>query len=249
MKASRNLSIISLVLSAASCLAATTRTSLPSNNGPETASFNLSEKTQIPGKTLKPGDYTIRIVDHLTDRMIVEVDRDGKEQATFLALPSSTLPKPSTAGPLLLNGGRKAAIRGFSFDTGTLAEFVYPKAEAVGLAKANNTKIPAVDPASEGRSPDPKLSAKDMREVNLWMLSPTIVGPGSSGPGIQAERYQQVASASTPPPPPAQPRRAAKPLMTALPHTAGEGPAVALTGLCSLAAAGLLARRRSRAAC
>jgi hypothetical protein len=198
---------------------------------------------------LKPGAYTIRIVDHLTDRMIIEVDRDGKEQATFLALPSSSLAKPSTAGPMLLNGGKTAAIRGFSFDSGTLAEFVYPKAEAVTLAKANNAKIPAVDPESEGRSPDPKLSAKDMREVNLWMLSPTIVGPGSGAPAIQAERYQQVASASTPAPPPAQPRRQPKPLMTALPHTAGEGPLVALAGLFSLTAAGLLARRRSQAAC
>lgn len=213
--------------------------------GEEVSHFTVDSKTQVPGKTLKPGAYTIRIVDHLSDRMIVRIDRDGKSEATFLALPVSSLQKPANQGPLKLGNGAKGkdSLRGFSFADGTLAEFVYPKEEAVGIAKANNTKIPAVDPASEGRSANPSLSSEDMKMVTLWMLSPTTVGP--DGPGIAAERYQapqQVASVQPPP------RRKVRPTMAALPHTAGSTPLVMLAGLLSLGLAGTLARRRGRTA-
>ena len=59
--------------------------------------FSVQENTQIPGATLKPGSYNIRIVDHLSDRMVLRVERDGKAQATFLALPGTgrTAPDPS----------------------------------------------------------------------------------------------------------------------------------------------------------
>ena len=157
----------------------------------EEASFTVDNQTQVPGKTLKAGEYTIRIVDHLSDRMIVRIDRNGKQETTFLALPVSGLQNPSQQGPIKLVGGKgKNALRGFSFPNGTLAEFVYPKEEAVFIAKANNTKIPAVDPASEGLPTDSALSSEDMKMVTLWMLSPVAVGPDGSGKGIAAERYQ-----------------------------------------------------------
>ncbi len=239
------------------------------------AQLTIQEETQVPGKTLKKGAYTIRVVDHLTDRMIIEVDRDGKTQSTFLALPSSGISKPAGGGPIALGSGAtsKAALRGFAFPDGTVAEFVYPKAEAVGLAKKNDTKIPAIDPDSQGMKGNPALSKQDREMVNLWLLSPTLVA-GESKPGIKAERYQpqtqtaavvppsqpqqpastsaqrsapvskaaplpqQVASASAP----ARPK--AKPVMSALPHTAGNLPLVWLIGLLSLAGASLITARR-----
>ena len=231
----------------------------------EVSSFTVDDKTQVPGKTLKPGAYTIRIVDHLSDRMIVRIDRDGKQETTFLALPVSGLQKPSEQGPIKLTSVKgKNALRGFAFPNGTLAEFVYPKEEAVGIAKANNTKIPAVDPASEGLSADRSLSSEDMKMVTLWMLSPTTVGPDGTGKGIAAERYEaprQAASVSAPRPAasipaphqtaavqaprqvasveaPARPR--VRPIMAVLPHTAGSLPLVMLTGLFSLGFAGAL---------
>lgn len=228
--------------------------------------FTVADSLEVPGKKLSAGTYTIRMVDHLSDRMIVRVERNGKAQTTFLALPKSSLAR-SGQGPILLNNGAKSAMRGFVFPDGTVAEFVYPKAEAVGLAKANNTTIPAVDPASEGRPDVSKLSPEDMQMVTLWMLTPTPVGPGAGGAGITAAKYQMpagsaaasvasagdgagasgagtsgagasVARASVP----SRPR--VRPAMAALPHTAGEMPLVLVGGLLSLGAAGLLRRRR-----
>ena len=235
--------------------------------------FTLNNSTQIPGQTLKAGAYTIRILDHLSDRMVIRVeDRKGKTKATFLALPSSGLGS-SGRGPIDLGSGAgaKAAMRGFSFDDGTTAEFVYPKAEAVGLAKANGTKIVAIDPRSEGRPEASKLSSDDLQMVTLWMLSPTTVGPDNT-PGIAAERYHaphpaeaarvktvdtanQVASSqahggeqggtqASAAEVPARPVRKAKPVMAVLPHTASNLPAVEVTGLLALAGAMLLRSRR-----
>ena len=210
--------------------------------GEEVSHFTVDAKTQVPGKTLKAGSYTIRIVDHLSDRMILRIDRDGKQETTFLALPVSTLPRPAGEGVIAANGEKgKNAIRGFAFPNGVLAEFVYPKEEAVGIAKANNTKIPAVDPASEGRSANPNLSSEDLKMVTLWMLTPKRVGPEAGSAGISAERYQaptQVASAAVP----ARPK--ARPVIKVLPHTASSLALVELAGILSLGAAGLLARRR-----
>ena len=86
--------------------------------------------------------------------------------------------------------------------------------------RLNIDTVPAIDPESEGRKPDPKLSPEDREVVTLWMLSPTRVGPKDNTPAIAAKRYVaplntqdtpeatapvQVASAA--PAPVVQPRR------------------------------------------
>ena len=233
--------------------------------------FTVTDKVRIPGKTLSSGDYTLRMVDRLTDRMILRVEKDGKAQSTFLALPKSELSKAGS-GPILFGTGSKLAMRGFALPNKTVVEFVYPKAEAVTLAKANNTTVPAIDPASEGRPPA-GLSQDDLQEVTLWLLTPTLVGPEFGGTGIKAARYQaapptqpqaspvqqaqaprfsdrqpapqQVASVEVPP----RPRPRKQPLMSTLPHTASEMPLAALIGVLSMMGAGLLMRRRLSAGC
>jgi hypothetical protein len=199
--------------------------------------FSVAEPTQIPGKTLQPGAYSIRVADRMSDRMIIRVESStGGEPTTFLALPVSNLPRPGRPGPISLSikTDGKSALRGFSFPDGVLAEFVYPKGEAVSLAKANDTKIPAIDPESEGKVTT-ALSHDDMQLVTLWMLSPTVVGPNDSGPGVTAERFQAKNIA---------PKAKAKPLLASLPHTAGYMPLLSLVGFGSLLCAVALLRRR-----
>ena len=202
----------------------------------DSSDFTVSQQTQIPGTTLKPGSYSIHVVDKLADRTILEVDSaSGKAMATFLGLSGSGLPK-SSGGKIAYDSGTdgKNALRGFAFPKGPVLEFVYPKAEAVSLAKANGNKIPAIDPASEGRVEDPTLSKSDMQVVTLWMLSTTKVGTDGTGPGIKAEKYQQQVASNHPP----------RPAIKELPHTASELPLIVLLGAGSLLGAGLLSVRR-----
>ena len=157
------------------------------------STFSIAKKTQIPGDALKPGTYSIQILDHLSDRMVVRVESpEGKQHTVFLAVPSSGKGITSSSGAVIwksdVNG--LAAMRGFAFPTGYTVEFVYPKAVAAELAKANTDRVIAIDPQSEGRPALHKMSPEDLQMVNLWLLSLTTVGPGDKTPAILAERYQ-----------------------------------------------------------
>ncbi len=236
---------------------------------PAASQFTISEQSKVPGLTLKPGTYSIRVVDHLSDRLIVRVDSaQGNAHATFLGIQNGNITKPSASGPVVWTKSPKggAAIRGFEFPGGgPVVEFVYPKAEAVSIATVNDSKVPAIDPASEGKVADKGLSKDDLEVVTLWLLSSTTVGPsdgtaGDAKPGIQAERYQappssQVASVG---PGPAvsdagsqattgtraassQPAvRKPKPVIAKLPHTASMMPLVWMMGGMALLGAAIL---------
>ncbi len=235
------------------------------------APLQLSQKTEAPGVSLSAGSYTIRVADHLNDRIIVQLQKSGSQNiATLLAYPNSAL-AGSGAGPVLFGTGlnSKPTLRGFAFANGPVVEFVYPKGDAVTLAKANGVKVMAVDPASEGRPKLPQLTQTDMNEVTLWMLTPTPVQPGAPA-GIQAARYQAPTSAgavsgttetAAAPQPyqnaspaaaaPAVPVQVAsnarphiRPAVKQLPHTASNLPMIALTGLLSLGLAGGLSIKR-----
>ena len=205
--------------------------------GPTTpaADFTISNPSHIPGATLEPGSYKIHIVNRLSDRVILKVDSvNGNMHSTFLGIPNSQIQKPASSGPVKWANpaGGSQYLKGWYFPgSSSVVEFVYPKAEAVAIATANPAKVPAVDPASEGKVTDNTLSQEDMQLLTLWLLSLEQVGPSGTGDaaksGIKAERYTQVASVQ-------------KPVIKALPHTASQVPLVWLVGFCSLIGAALL---------
>jgi hypothetical protein len=212
------------------------------------AQFNVSEPTLIPGATLQPGTYSIQVVDHLQDRFVLGVDgKGGTSHTLFIAVPSKSLKKTGSSGAIPWNtaASGKAALRGFDFGKSSAAlEFVYPKDDAVSLAKANGTPVLAVDPASEGKSPQlSQLSNDDMQMVTLWTLTPERVGAAAGAePTISASKYQGDA-ASGPTQQEAQLHK--PPVLKTLPHTASTLPLILILGLLSALAAVLL--RRSRA--
>ena len=161
--------------------------------GSPSAQLQIAQTTQAPGTILAHGSYTIRVADRLQDRIIVQIQKSGSDTFTsLLAYPNPTLRGGSFTGPITYLTGLKGrpTLRGYAFAGGPVVEFVYPKADAVELAKANNSRVMAVDPASEGRVSLPNLTQTDMSEVTLWMLTPTPVDPTTAKPGIQAARYQ-----------------------------------------------------------
>lgn len=237
----------------------------PSTNNPTqgtTSRFQLTEKTQVPGHTLNPGSYAIVVLDRLSDRVVLRItSEEGKEESTFLAVPpTATFPGQATAGPVSMaaKGNHTTALRGYVFADGTRTEFVYRKADAVLLAKQNDTTIVAVDPASEGRPDKDDLSPTDRQLVALWMLTPTVVGKTAA---IEAQRYQAVAEAMKDMPQRAMgtvgrtsnslvagnsgPRpHSVTNRIKVLPHTASSQPIVLLIGLLSAFASVFLNLRR-----
>ncbi len=186
------------------------------------AKFSVAQSTAIPGRTLPPGSYSVRVVDHLSDRYILRVDGPSGH-TLFLGVPSKSL-LPDQKGEVTWSTPANGAtyIRGWNFASlPTPLEFAYPKNDAVAVAKANNAPVTAIDPESEGILSQTDLSKDEMHVITLWLLTPTQVGP-SAPAGIQAARLQQVASATH------------KPVVARLPHTAGMLPLVWLLGIASL---------------
>jgi hypothetical protein len=207
--------------------------------GSGTSALRVAEKTQVPDGTLSVGDYTIRIADHLSDRVIVEVSGSDGSAQKFLGVPTHDIASSSAPGPILMHGANSAsALRGFAFAKDNVIEFVYPKNDAVALAKANGVKVLAIDPASDNlaTTQDAGLSNDDMKIVTLWMLTPTAVGPG-----IEGAKYHPDA------PQPIQTAEVRKPVVARLPKTASELPLVWLAALSSLAAGVALTLRRLKA--
>ena len=202
------------------------------------ANFTVSQQTLVPGMTLQPGSYSIKVLDHLQDRYIVRIDNaSGNEHSTFISVQDPKVKSAGKTGAVPWSSGPdgNSALRGFTFGSNTPPlEFVYPKADAVAIAKLNDSKVPAIDPASEGRPAEVSgLSKEDMEIVTLWLLSSSTVGPSDTAPTIKAEKMQQVASNHPP-----------KPVIEKLPHTASDLPAVLLTGLIAAGGATYLRRRR-----
>ena len=235
--------------------------------------FTLQRDTQIPGKVLKAGGYTILIKDHLTDRAIIQVKGDnGKVESTFLGVLHSGLQSGNT-GPINLPTEKgHEALRGFKFPGGGIIEFVYPKAEAASLVTKSPEQVLAIDPASDNlHVKGNELSTEDAQIVTLWSLQATKVAAGQ--PGITAKRFvapqapaqNTTVAAAQPPAPvpaptPASPAVAAKrpapaatkqvassgrrPTLTALPHTASNMPLLLLAVLGSFASAFVVRVRR-----
>ncbi len=231
-----------------------------------TSQFTLTEKTEVPGGILKPGQYSIHIVDQLSDRMIVRIDSASSTDHTmFLGIPHSDF-GDAAQGAIRWSSGLEGTgvLRGFEFTKGSTVEFVYPKTEAVALAKLNAAKVVAVDPDSEGRPVLSKMSQDDLQVVTLWTLSLTATGTDAKTPAIQAQRYvpTPVVAENAPAGPasrtvaprevstldqPRSPEHVAQPaspkshhVIARLPHTAGYMPVIWATGLCCLLLAGIL---------
>ncbi len=174
--------------------------------------FTLQSETQVPGKVLKPGSYTMTIKDHLSDRAILQVVSDkGKVESTFLGIFHSGLQSAGSAGPISMTTLKgHQALRGFSFPGGGTIEFAYPKAEAAAIATKSSDKVLAIDPESDNlHVKGASLSKEDAQAVTLWSLQATRVsanGPSAISaskfvsPGTDSNATPAVARVSPPAP-------------------------------------------------
>jgi hypothetical protein len=218
--------------------------SSPAANAVPTSSLNfqVDDKTEVPDGVLKPGSYSIRVVDHLSDRVIVEIkSSNGGPNQVFLGIPTESSASSARSGPISFTGSKsKAALRGFTFPGGVVIDFVYPKNDAVALAKTNGVAVVAVDPASEGMATSSGLSAEERKMVTLWTLTPTPVAPDGSGAGIQAAKYQAPASSNS------LRAEVKPPVIRRLPKTASMLPVIGILGLSFIGVAACLGFSRVR---
>src|SRR6266536_6428912 len=111
--------------------------------------LTVSGPVQLPGATLPAGSYVFKLADLNGNRHVVQVfDKDEKKIfATLMAIPNDRL-EPADE-PLVLFSERAAgspqAVKVWFYPGERIGnEFVYPKSQAMAIAKANRTSVLAV---------------------------------------------------------------------------------------------------------
>lgn len=127
--------------------------------------LTFSGPVQIPGATLAAGTYVFKLADLNGNRHVVQVfDKDEKHiYGTILAIPDKRL--QPTDDPVVMFAERPAgtpqAIRAWFYPGDTFGdEFVYPKSQAVRIAKASHQSVLATDDNAKTSDNEAMKSAK-----------------------------------------------------------------------------------------
>ncbi len=203
--------------------------------------LTVNEPIQIPGQTLQPGKYTMKLMDSQSDRHIVQVfNEDGTHLiTTILAIPNYRLQPTgkSEFGFWEMPVGQPKALRAWFYPGDNFGqEFAYPKQTATQIAQATHESVPSAG----GSSPN---------EGEVERVKPE--GTAATAEPERRSEPQVMAQNRPPEPPPARTEPAPAPSAPApepMPATASPLPLLALAGLVSLgvgSALRALAARRS----
>jgi len=211
--------------------------------------FNPLEKTyltfsapvELPGMTLPAGTYTFKLADLTGNRHVVQIfDKDEKKiYTTILAIPDQRL-EPSDKPVVLFSerpAGTPQAIKAWFYPGETIGnEFVYPKSQAIRIARATHQSV--LTAADDTTTTADAMKSADVGRVdeNGQMSNSSGAAAATTSPGPAQANTAGTAGAA--------PARATT-ARTELPHTASNLPMLALFSALAIAA-GFVARRARR---
>ena len=127
--------------------------------------LTFSGPVQIPGATLPAGTYAFEIANPDTTRHVIRVtEKDsGKHIGLFMTIPNDRIDPPKDNLVMFAErpAGAPQAIQVWYYPGDRIGEeFVYPKNQAVAIAKANHKPVLATDTASNATdSEESRMSA------------------------------------------------------------------------------------------
>ena len=193
--------------------------------------FTFNRPVEIPGRVLPAGTYVFKLADSLADRNIVEVFNKDENHlyGIFLAIPDYRL-KPADKPIITFEeraAGSPEAVKAWFYPGENYGhDFVYPKARAVALAKANKQPVPSMPNELAANTTKPTNSMNESHVVAMKQAPLKAQQPTEQEVEI-TQAFAPAAASTTP-----LPKR--------LPKTASQLPLIGLIGLMSLAAAGSL---------
>lgn len=155
--------------------------------------LTVNETIEVPGATLTPGKYVVKLVDSQSNRHIVQFlnEREDKVLSTVLAIPNQRLkPTGKTEFSFYEAGaGEARALQAWFYPGDTIGhEFAYPKQKATELARATGQDVPS-------------LSGDDPRSGEVITASPSETRaegaadpapPTSRDPAVRDDRQPTV---------------------------------------------------------
>ncbi len=137
------------VLKAVCCAAALTVALAPGARADEwnkKTFLTFSGPVSVPGATLPAGTYTFKLADLSGNRHVVQIfDKDEKKiYTTLMAIPNQRM-EPSDKPVVMfaeMPAGTPAAVKIWYYPGETIGnEFVYPKKQAIAIAKATHSTV------------------------------------------------------------------------------------------------------------
>lgn len=187
----------------------------------------FSEPVEMPGQILPAGTYVFKLVNSNSNRLIVQVFNKDENHVygTFLAIPQYRQ-RPSEKTVITFAeraAGSPQAVKAWFYPHRTIGhEFVYPKAEALALAKANDAPVPSMPVEMIPNTTKPVVTMRAPEIVALLIVPLKMEEPNG-----QEVELAQVPAPSTE-------------LPATLPKTATPVPLIGLIGLLSLGTAATL---------
>jgi hypothetical protein len=191
--------------------------------------MTFDQPVEIPGKVLSAGKYVFKLADSSTDRHIVQILSSDERHvyATILAIADE---RRQPTGKTVVTfeeraAGSPEAIKAWFYpgdETGN--EFVYPKQQALQIAKNSNESIPVLTSAASASQP----------------AEPTAAVPtAAESPSVSSEvaaLKQEPVKAVTPSGDEVEVKETQIAQAAPLPKTASEWPLLLVLGLASLLA-------------
>jgi hypothetical protein len=197
------------IVKVACCVAALAALTTASARGDE---FNkktfltFSGPVQIPGTTLPAGTYVFQLADLESNRHVVQIfgKEDGKLIATFLTIPDTKL-TPSSKPVVMFEErprGMPQAIKAWWYPGDTTGdEFVYPKHQALEIARATHQPVLAMNDDTNRSTPDAMKGAKVARvneNDDAAGTTASTAKPSAPPPSTPAATGTTAASAAAP---------------------------------------------------
>ena len=152
--------------------------------------FTFNQPVELPGVTLPPGTYVFRFVDATTGKKVMQVqakDASNKNYGMFMTI-SAQRPKASDDAELRFletPAGQPTAVKTWWYPGNTIGrEFIYPKSQALRLAKATNSTV---------LTTKTEVKADQMQSADLAYVSPS----GQETP-LTDEQLVEVAANTAP---------------------------------------------------
>lgn len=214
--------------------------------------LTVNETVLVPGATLEPGKYVVKLVESMSNRHIVQItnERENHVYTTVLAIPNYRL-KPTGTSEFQwweTPRGNPPAIRAWFYPGDNFGqEFAYPKGLSAKIAEGAHQRVPTVTGQTLAELKIAPLTSIEPsgKEIPLTLSTPTPVLPVPvAQPQLRAEA--RPAPEPTPAAVPASPEPAQSP--KELPATASPYAAYGVMGLVMLAAGLALRAATSRAA-
>ena len=162
--------------------------------------FTFSGPVQIPGHTLPAGIYMFKLAESPSNRHIVQVfNKDGsKLYATILAIPDQRL-DPADKPVVMFKetpAGSPSAVRAWFYPGNTIGdEFVYPKEQAMKIAKATHEPVLSITDESNMKSAE--VTRVDENSAATTTTTTSTAPAGTSGSSAP-RTTEQTARAATP---------------------------------------------------